>query len=128
MINRVWEFLLAVVSQRRSVRRVTQPSPMPACRRQAEEILVRFLTPTGNKRLNELIGFLCLMLGLLIAAALFTYNPNDASFNVAARTSEIQPARNLVGPAGAYTADLLFQGLGYGAFLLPMALLALGWK
>jgi S-DNA-T family DNA segregation ATPase FtsK/SpoIIIE len=89
---------------------------------------VRFLTPTENKRLNELVGFLCIMLGLLVAAALFTYNPNDASFNVAARPPGGQPAHNLIGPAGAYGSDLLFQGLGYGAFLLPMAMLALGWK
>jgi S-DNA-T family DNA segregation ATPase FtsK/SpoIIIE len=89
---------------------------------------VRFLTPTENKRLNELIGFLCIMLGLLVAAALFTYNPNDASFNVAARPPDGQPAHNLIGPVGAYGSDLLFQGFGYAAFLLPMAMLALGWK
>jgi len=89
---------------------------------------VRFLTPTENKRLNELIGFLFIVVGLLVAAALFTYNPNDASFNVAARAPEGQPAHNLIGPIGAFGADLLFQGLGYAAFLLPMAMLALGWK
>ena len=89
---------------------------------------MRFLTPTENKRLNELIGFLCMVLGLLVAAALFTYNPADASFNVAARAPDSQPAHNLIGPVGAYGADLLFQGLGYAAFLLPMAMLALGWK
>src|SRR6516164_2262222 len=36
-----------------------------------ENLSVRFLTPTGNKRLNELIGFLCMTLALLIAASLF---------------------------------------------------------
>jgi len=87
---------------------------------------VRFLTPTGNKRLNELIGFLCMTVALLVSAALFTYWPGDASFNVSsARDTQ---AHNLVGPFGAYTADALFQLLGYSAFLLPMGVLWLGIK
>jgi DNA segregation ATPase FtsK/SpoIIIE, S-DNA-T family len=87
---------------------------------------VRFLTPTGNKRLNELIGFLCLTAASLLAAALFTYWPGDASFNVSApRDGQV---RNLIGPFGAYAADAMFQLLGYSAFLIPMAALWLGIK
>jgi S-DNA-T family DNA segregation ATPase FtsK/SpoIIIE len=89
---------------------------------------VRFLTPTGNKRLNELIGFLCLTLAVLLAAALFTYWPADASFSVSASTANEAPPRNLIGPVGAYSADLMFQVLGYAAFLLPLAALWLGLK
>jgi DNA segregation ATPase FtsK/SpoIIIE, S-DNA-T family len=87
---------------------------------------VRFLTPTGNKRLNELIGFLCLTFALLVAAALFTYWPGDASFNVS--SSRDGQVHNLIGPFGAYTADAMFQLLGYSAFLIPMAALWLGIK
>src|SRR5882762_7586904 len=61
---------------------------------------------------------------LLVAAALITYHPNDASFNVA--TSPTGAVRNVIGPVGAYTADALFQVLGFPAFLLPMGLLWLG--
>ena len=43
---------------------------------------MRFLTPTQNKRLNELVGFLCISLAVLIALALISYSPRDASFNV----------------------------------------------
>jgi DNA segregation ATPase FtsK/SpoIIIE, S-DNA-T family len=87
---------------------------------------VRFLTPTGNKRLNELIGFLCLTAALLIAGALITYWPDDASFDVAGpRNGEVH---NLIGPFGAYTSDAMFQLLGYSAFLIPMAALWLGIK
>src|SRR5581483_6602630 len=101
----------------RSLRACRFAQPSPAChgrpgrprRPRRGERFVRFLTPTENKRLNELIGFLCIMLGLLVAAALFTYNPNDASFNVAARPPDGQPAHNLIGPVGAYGSDLLFQ-------------------
>ena len=87
---------------------------------------MRFLTPTGNKRLNELIGFLCLTSAVLLASALFTYWPGDASFNVSA--SRDGQVHNLIGPFGAYTADAMFQLLGYSAFLLPMAALWLGIK
>jgi S-DNA-T family DNA segregation ATPase FtsK/SpoIIIE len=89
---------------------------------------VRFLTPTGNKRLNELIGFLCLTLAILIGLALLTYQPNDASLNVSISPSEDHPAHNWIGPAGAYGSDLIFQLFGFSAFLLPAGLLALGWR
>ena len=89
---------------------------------------MRFLTPTGNKRLNELIGFLCLTLAILIGLALLTYQPNDASLNVSISPSEDHPAHNWIGPAGAYGSDLIFQLFGFSAFLLPAGLLALGWR
>jgi S-DNA-T family DNA segregation ATPase FtsK/SpoIIIE len=89
---------------------------------------LRFLTPTENKRLNELIGFLCLIFAVLMAFALLTYQPIDSSFNVSAPRTEDHLARNWIGPAGAYGADLLFQMFGFAAFLLPAGLLVLGWK
>ena len=88
---------------------------------------MRFLTPTENKRLNELIGFLCLTLAVLIGLSLLSYNPHDAAFNVSASPLDSQhPTRNWIGPAGSYTADLLFQIFGFAAFLLPAALLVVG--
>jgi len=89
---------------------------------------VRLLTPTGNKRLNELVGFLCITLAVLIALALVSYSPKDAAFNVSAPSPDGSPARNWIGPAGAYGADLLFQIFGFAAFLLPAAILVLGWR
>ena len=87
---------------------------------------MRLLTPTENRRFNELIGFLGITLAILLALALLSYSPRDASFNVSAQTPEAHPAQNWIGPAGAYTADFLFQVLGYAAFLLPMGTFALG--
>ena len=87
---------------------------------------MRFLTPTENKRLNELVGFLCVSLAVLIALALISYSPHDASFNVSA--SDAGATNNWMGPVGAYLSDLLFQVFGFAAFLLPMAILALGWR
>jgi DNA segregation ATPase FtsK/SpoIIIE, S-DNA-T family len=89
---------------------------------------VRLLTPTENHRINELAGFVGLTLAVLAALALVSYSPHDASLNVAAQSPQEQPALNWIGPVGAYGADLLFQGLGYAAFLLPMGILALALR
>ena len=89
---------------------------------------MRFLTPTENKRLNELVGFLCITIALLITAALLSYSPKDSSFNVSAPVPEGSPARNWIGPVGAYSSDLMFQLFGFAAFLLPAALLVVGWR
>ena len=89
---------------------------------------MRFLTPTENKRLNELIGFLCVTLAVLMALALISYSPRDAAFNVSAPSPDGGPARNWIGPVGAYGADILFQVFGFAAFLLPVSMAILGWR
>ena len=89
---------------------------------------MRVLTPTENKRLNELVGFLCITMAVLIGLALISYSPHDAAFNVSAQPNDDRPASNWIGPVGAYTSDLLFQVLGFAAFLLPIAMLAVGWR
>ena len=89
---------------------------------------MRFLIPTDNKRLNELVGFLCITLAILMALALISYSPHDVALNVSAPPAEGPLARNWIGPVGAYGADLLFQVLGFAAFLLPLAMGMLGWR
>lgn len=89
---------------------------------------MRFLTPTENKRLNELIGFLCVTVAVLTALALISYSPRDAAWNVSANGPDSANTNNWIGPAGAYASDLLFQVFGFAAFLLPMALAVLGWR
>jgi DNA segregation ATPase FtsK/SpoIIIE, S-DNA-T family len=90
---------------------------------------VRILTPTENKRINEMIGFVGLSLAILLGLSLLSYSPLDASFNVAARAPASGPARNWIGPVGAHMADLMFQFCGFSAFLFPvgMILVALKW-
>ena len=87
---------------------------------------MRVLTPTENHRLNELIGFVGMTIAILIALALISYSPHDPSFNVSADMPEVHAARNWIGPVGAYSADLLFQGFGYAAFLLPIGIFVVG--
>ncbi len=89
---------------------------------------MRFLTPTDNKRLNELIGFLFIVLAVLVALSLISYSPHDVAFNVSAPPADGPLAHNWIGPVGAYGADFLFQVFGFAAFLLPVAILILGWK
>ena len=89
---------------------------------------MRFLTPTENKRLNELIGFLCIVAAILIGLALISYSPRDAAFNVSATGGEDHLTHNWVGPAGAYSSDLLFQIFGFAAFLIPAAMGILGYR
>jgi DNA segregation ATPase FtsK/SpoIIIE, S-DNA-T family len=89
---------------------------------------VRLLTPTGNKRFNELVGFLLVVLAALVAASLISYDAHDVSFNVSAPPADGPLAHNWIGPVGAYSADFLFQIFGFAAFLLPAGLVALGWR
>jgi S-DNA-T family DNA segregation ATPase FtsK/SpoIIIE len=90
---------------------------------------VHILTPSSNRRLNELIGFMGITLAILMALSLLSYSPNDGSLDVAAPLAAATPARNWIGPAGAHLADLLFQIVGHAAFLLPagLAIWGLGW-
>ena len=86
----------------------------------------QIFAPTNNRRLNELIGFLLCVSGLLLFLALASYSPLDPSFNSASVLTGSQSARNWVGLVGAVVSDLMLQGFGIGAFLVPVFLGALG--
>ncbi|MCI0355462.1 MAG: DNA translocase FtsK [Acidobacteria bacterium] len=84
------------------------------------KLFERVFTPTQNRRLNELIGFLLLASALLLFLALATYSPLDPSLNTSAALAPANPARNWVGMVGAMLSDVLLQLLGVSAFLLPV--------
>ncbi|MGA8213637.1 MAG: DNA translocase FtsK [Candidatus Sulfotelmatobacter sp.] len=94
---------------------------------------MRFLAsiffPTGNRRLNELIGFLLCVSALLLFLALASYSPLDPSLNSASVLTGTHVARNWIGVVGALISDLMLQFFGIGAFLLPVfpAMLGLRW-
>jgi S-DNA-T family DNA segregation ATPase FtsK/SpoIIIE len=77
-----------------------------------------------SRRRSELAGFLVAVVGLLVLLSLASFTPTDPSLNTAAAPGAA--THNWVGPVGAYTADLLFQGLGWVAYLIPMLLLVVG--
>ena len=90
---------------------------------------MRVLTPSENKRLNELIGFVGLSVAILLALSLLSYSPSDPSLNVSASAPSLGSVHNWIGLVGAYLADALFQLAGYAAFLFPagMFILAMRW-
>jgi len=92
--------------------------------------LMRFLAsifvPTGNRRLNELIGLLLCVSALLLFLALASYSPLDPSLNSASVLTGTHVARNWIGVVGALISDLTLQFFGIGAFLLPVFPASLG--
>jgi DNA segregation ATPase FtsK/SpoIIIE, S-DNA-T family len=93
------------------------------------DYLATIFVPTGNRRLNELIGFLMCVSALLLFLALVSYSPLDPSWNSASVLTGSHAARNWIGVVGAYTADALLQFFGVGAFLLGIfpAMLGARW-
>jgi DNA segregation ATPase FtsK/SpoIIIE, S-DNA-T family len=91
--------------------------------------LASIFTPTGNRRLNELIGFLLCISALLLFLALASYSPLDPSLNSASVLTGTHAARNWIGVVGALISDLALQFFGIGAFLLPVfpAMLGMRW-
>ncbi|MGA8529979.1 MAG: DNA translocase FtsK [Acidobacteriaceae bacterium] len=81
------------------------------------------LTPTRHRRLNELVGLLALAFAVLLFLSLVSYHPTDPSLN----TDGSGAVRNWIGPAGAYTSDVLLQIEGLSAFFLPLLFGGLGW-
>lgn len=77
-----------------------------------------------NTRRNEIIAILLFALGALLALCLFSYKPNDPSWNAAGQNV----TRNWIGPLGANIAAGLFQFVGLAAYLLPLLLLAAAWR
>jgi S-DNA-T family DNA segregation ATPase FtsK/SpoIIIE len=91
--------------------------------------LSQIFAPTNNRRLNELVGFLLCISALLLFLALASYSPLDPSLNSASVLTGSRAARNWIGVVGALVSDLVLQGFGVGAFLLPIfaALLGMRW-
>lgn len=89
---------------------------------------LRAFTPTRNRRLNELIGFLLFVSATLLFLALASYSPLDPSLNTAGSLSS-GSARNWIGLFGAMLSDLLLQSIGIFVFVAPVmiGLLAARW-
>jgi S-DNA-T family DNA segregation ATPase FtsK/SpoIIIE len=90
------------------------------------DYLASIFIPTGNRRLNELVGFLMCVSALLLFLALVSYSPLDPSWNSASVLTGSHAARNWIGVVGAFTADMMLQFFGVGAFLLVIFPATLG--
>ena len=71
---------------------------------------------------TSILFFSCLSAVILLA--LVSFNPQDPSFIQFDSDAIIQ---NKAGPAGAYLASILIGFLGYLAYLIPLALLYVGF-
>jgi len=77
-----------------------------------------------NTRGNEIIAIGLIAFALLLGLCLFSYSPNDPSWNAAGETG----AHNWIGAVGANVAAALFQSIGLAAYLLPFLFLAAAWR
>jgi len=89
--------------------------------------LVLALTPTRNRRVNEVTGMLLLVAASLLFLALASYCPTDPSFNTVGGYAAGRQAHNWTGLIGASISDILLQTEGVAAFMLPLMLGAVGW-
>jgi S-DNA-T family DNA segregation ATPase FtsK/SpoIIIE len=103
-------------------------SPTPASSSKSKEANSKNQkTPLlDSRRLSELIGLLTGVTGLLVLLSLASFLPDDPSLNTAVATGSLP--HNWIGPVGAFVADVLFQGLGWVAYLVPLALLVVGTR
>ncbi len=83
------------------------------------------LTPTRNRRLNEVTGMVLLVAASLLFLALASYRPTDPSFNTVGAAG--RQVHNWTGLIGASLSDILLQLEGVAAFMVPLLLGALGW-
>jgi S-DNA-T family DNA segregation ATPase FtsK/SpoIIIE len=80
-----------------------------------------------SQKSAEFLGLLSFAAALMLLISLATYDPSDpAPFF---RSGAAGPARNFIGPIGAFLAELLVPQLfGMAALLLPIILAITGWK
>lgn len=79
-------------------------------------------TPGG--RVGELLGTALGALSLLTFISLWTFSATDISLSA----SSTLPTENAIGPVGAYTADVLLQAFGLGAYFFAFLLAVASYR
>ncbi|MDM7322925.1 MAG: DNA translocase FtsK 4TM domain-containing protein, partial [Gammaproteobacteria bacterium] len=82
------------------------------------------LTVHIGRSLREGLFYLMLAAAIFLLLALASYDVRDPGWSQA---SSNQEPRNLGGWLGAWLADLLIYLGGYGAYVVPVGLLVVGW-
>ena len=75
--------------------------------------------PEKGRLHREIWAVVISLAALLIAISLISYDVNDRSLNT---PSGALNTRNWGGFIGAFLADLVFQGLGFASYLVPIFL------
>jgi S-DNA-T family DNA segregation ATPase FtsK/SpoIIIE len=77
-----------------------------------------------SRRVSEILGVALFACALIWLIALASYEPSDPVWFFSTGTEA--PA-NFVGRVGAFIAELSFQVLGYGSYVLPAVVVVVGW-
>lgn len=81
-------------------------------------------TPAQPHRgMSDIIGIVLIAMAVLLVVAQLSFDRGDVSSN---RFPPNQTTHNLIGAAGAFVANLLFQGFGAGAYVLPILFMLFG--
>jgi S-DNA-T family DNA segregation ATPase FtsK/SpoIIIE len=80
---------------------------------------------TLSRRVSEVVGVALFAAALIWLIALASYDPNDPVWFFSTGTHEV-PA-NFVGRVGALLAEISFQLLGYGSYVIPALVAIAGW-
>ncbi len=90
---------------------------------------------TGLKKTKvrspEIIGILLIILAVFSFISLISYDARDPSWTNtgwASASNSFQKIHNYTGRTGAYLSDALLQILGFGTFLVPLALFYMGFQ
>jgi S-DNA-T family DNA segregation ATPase FtsK/SpoIIIE len=80
---------------------------------------------TVSRRVSEFVGVVLFAAALIWVVSLASYEPTDPVWFFSTG-SHAAPA-NFAGRVGAFLAELSFQLFGYGAYLIPLLLVVIGW-
>ena len=92
--------------------------------RAANKVLPAGAAVFFKRRLAEALGIGFLAAGVWLLVSLIGYAPEDSSLNSAGSSA----VSNILGSAGATTADLMLQVFGLAGFLPVLVLAAWGWR
>ena len=79
---------------------------------------------SGPRRITESCFILLVILSVFIFIAIASHDGQDPSWS---QTGFSQQTNNLVGKIGASISDVLLSFIGYGAYMIPLILLYLGF-
>jgi DNA segregation ATPase FtsK/SpoIIIE, S-DNA-T family len=80
---------------------------------------------TLTRRASEFLGVALFAAAVLWIVALVTYEPSDPAWFFS--TGSTHSPANFAGLVGAFIAEASFQVVGYASYLIPAALVVLGW-
>ena len=81
---------------------------------------------TVSRRASEFVGVALFAVALIWIVALASYEPGDPVWFFST-DAHLAPA-NFAGRIGAFLAELSFQLFGYASYLIPAAMLIVGWN